>query len=153
LPGTGSTDVLLGGYHIGGLTSDNALAYFVQARYQFAALMRNSYRPGNELDGAVGLTYDFGATGPLDKVAPVLQMIGSHREHDTGANSDPLNSGYDRLLFAPGFEVRFQKTRLYADVELPVFQRVNAASNVTIEGTSGQLVAPVLFKMQLSYDF
>ena len=153
LPGTGSTDLMFGGYHIGGLNSDNSLAYFVQARYQFAVLTRNDYRPGNELDGAVGLTYDFGEQGPLTKVAPMLQIIGSYREHDTGANADPLNSGYKRLLVAPGIELRLGKARLYGDVELPIYQYTNAASSVAIEGTSGQLIASALYKLQLAYDF
>ena len=153
LPGTGSTDAMVGGYHIGGLNSDNTLAYFVQARYQFAFMTRDSYRPGNELDGVVGLTYDFGEKGPLDKVAPTLQVIGSHREHDTGANADPLNSGYERLLIAPGIELRLDKVRLYADVEFPIYQHTNAASSPAIEGTAGQLVASTLFKVQLAYDF
>ena len=77
LPGTGSTDLMVGGYHVGGLNADGTLSYFVQARYQFAVLTRDSYRPGNELDGAVGVTYNFGAFGPLTKVAPVLQLLGS----------------------------------------------------------------------------
>ncbi|MFZ0693125.1 MAG: hypothetical protein WAN51_03065 [Alphaproteobacteria bacterium] len=153
LPGTGSTDLMFGGYHIGGLNSDNSLAYFVQARYQFAVFTRDSYRPGNELDSAVGLTYDFGAIGRLTKVAPVLQILGSYREHDTEANADPLNSGYKRLLIAPGIEMRLDKVRLYADVELPIYQFTNAASSTLIEGTAGQLVAPALFKVQLAYDF
>jgi hypothetical protein len=153
LPGTGSTDFMVGAYHIGGLNADNSLAYFVQARYQFAVMTRNSYRPGNETDAALGLTYDFGEVGPLSKTAPILQLIGSHRDHDSGVNSDPLNSGYDRLLIAPGIELRLNKVRLYADVELPIYQHTRAASSVNISGTAGQLVAPALFKMQVSYDF
>ena len=153
LPGTGSTDFMVGGYHIGGLNADNTFAYFAQARYQFAVMTRDSYRPGDELDSAVGLTYDFGEKGPLNKVAPVLQLIGSYRQHDTGVNADQLNSGYERLLIAPGIELRLSKVRLYADIELPIYQHTNAASSPAVEGTSGQLVASTLFKVQLAYDF
>jgi hypothetical protein len=153
LPGTGSTDLMIGGYHIGGLNADNTLAWFAQARYQFAVATQDNYRPGNELDAAVGLTYDFGEVGPLTQIAPVLQLIGSHRERDSQANADQLNSGYTRLLIAPGIQARINKFRIYADVELPIYQYANAASNVNIEGTSGQLVAPVLVKVQLTYDF
>jgi hypothetical protein len=153
LPGTGSTDLMIGGYHIGGLNADNSLAYFVQARYQFAIETSDNYRPGNELDGAVGVTYDFGTAGPLTKLAPVLQLIGSYRDNDSGANADPPNSGYKRLLISPGVEVRLDKVRLSADIELPIYQYTNAASSLAVEGVSGQLIASTLYKVQLAYDF
>jgi len=151
LPGTGSTDLIFSGFHSGALTVDQSLAYFVQARYQFAVLTRDSYRPGNELDAAVGLSYDVGAVGMLDDVAGVLQLIGSYRLHDTGANADPLNSGYKRLLIAPGFNLQINHFRFFADVELPIYQNTNAAPNLAIEGTSGQLVASTLYKIEVAY--
>jgi hypothetical protein len=153
LPGTGSTDVMLGGYHVGKLTDDGAFTYFAQARYQFAVLTRDSYRPGNELDAAVGVNYNFGAVGPFAKVSPLLQLLNSYRDHDSGANADPLNSGYERVLISPGVDLRLNKVRVSADVSLPIYQHTNAAANLAIEGTSGQLVAPALFKVQLGYDF
>jgi hypothetical protein len=153
LPGTGSTDLMIGGYHFGGLNADNSLSYFVQLRYQVAVATRDDYRPGNELDGAVGVTWDLGAVGPLTKLAPVLQLLGSDRASDSGANADPLNSGYKRVLIAPGIQIRLDKVRIYADVAVPIYQDTNAASSVAIEGTSGQLIASALYKVQLSYDF
>jgi len=151
LPGSGSTDVMIGGYHIGGLNSDNSLAYFAQARFQAAFLTRNDYRPGNELDAALGLSYSIAMGGAQSRVTPVASLLGSYRMYDIGENADPLNSGYTRLFVAPGAEVRVDKVRLYADVELPIYQYVNAANPA--EGTSGQLVAPFLLKVQLAYDF
>jgi hypothetical protein len=153
LPGTGSTDVMVGGYHVGKLSPGGRLSYFVQARYQVAVLTQGAYRPGDELDGAAGVAYNFGTVGPLSKVAPVIQLLDSYRVHDTGADADPLNSGYERLLIAPGIEVRFRKLRIYGDVAVPIYQHVNAAPNVAVEGTSGQLVAPSLLKVQIAYDF
>ncbi len=153
LPGTGSTDLMIGGYHVGALNEDGSLAYFTQLRYQFAIATREDYRPGNELDGAVGATYNFGEVGVFSKVAPVLQFLGSYRMHDTLANSDPLNSGYHRVLVAPGLEVRLNHVRIYADFEKTVYQYTNAASSPAIEGTSGQLTASTLYKLQVAYDF
>jgi hypothetical protein len=152
LPGTGSTDLMVGAYHVGGLNADNSLAYFVQARYQLAVFTRNAYRPGNELDAAAGLTYEF-RLGGSRKVSPVIQLLASYRGRDQGANADSLNSGYTRLLVAPGVELQVAKVRLFFDVEFPVYQYTNAASSVAIEGTSGQLVASVLLKAQAVYDF
>jgi hypothetical protein len=153
LPGTGSTDITFGAYHAGGLSADNRLAYYAQARYQVALITRDQYRPGNELDGAIGITYDFGKVGRLTKVAPVLSLLGSLRAADSGANADPLNSGYGRLMIAPGVDFRLDKWKFYADLEVPVFQNLNAASSVSIEGTSGQLVTPIAFKLEVGYDF
>ena len=151
LPGTGSTDVVVGAYHVGGLNSDDSLAWFVQAKYQFAALTRNDYRPGNDFNAALGLTWSFGARGSETRITPVLQLIGSARQRDSGANSDPDNSGYRRLLIAPGVEARLGKVRLYADVEFPVFQYTNAAPSGSDK--SGQLVASTFLRAQISYDF
>lgn len=151
LPGTGSTDLEISGYHVGHLTG--AARWFVQAQYKFAVATRDGYRPGNEFNGGIGATYDL----PVGKmiVSPTLQVLGSVRARDTGDNAAPLNSGYQRLLVAPG--VRMQITRklsLFGDVEFPVAQYVNAASSVAAgDGTSGQLVAPVLFKLQVNYGF
>jgi hypothetical protein len=157
LPGTGSTDIMLGGYHVGQFATDSQFGYFVQGRYQFAVATQSNvdgtYRPGNEMDGAAGLTYDFGAQGPFADVLPLLQLIGSWREHDTGTGADFLNSGYRRVLVAPGIELRLNNLRLYADVEKTIYQDTNSASSLAIEGTSGQLTASTLYKMQLAYDF
>jgi hypothetical protein len=151
LPGTGSTDLVIGAYHVGGLNSDDSLAWFAQAMYRFAALTRNDYRPGNDLNGALGLTWSPGERGSETRITPVLQLIGSARARDSGSASDPENSGYKRLLLAPGIEARIGKVRLYADVEFPVYQFTNAAPPGS--DSSGQLVAPLYFKAQVSYDF
>lgn len=153
LPGTGSTDLILTGYHTGNFAFSQAASWFAQAKYQFAVATQGEYRPGNELDGALGLTYDFGQRGAFSDVMPLLQLVNSWRVRDSGANADPLNSGYERLFVAPGFEVQFQKFRLFADVELPIYQYTNAAASVAVEGTQGQLVASALYGVQLAYDF
>ena len=64
-----------------------------------------------------------------------------------------LNSGYQRLLIAPGIALQLKQWRLYTDIELPIYQHTNAAASPAIEGTAGQLVAPALYKVELAYDF
>ena len=150
LPGTGSTDAILTAYHVGRLDSAGRLSWFGQARYQIAFATRDHYRPGNELDASLGASYDLGAAGPVTRVAPVLSLINSLRAHDTGDNANPLNSGYERLLIAPGVNMRVGKLRLYADIELPIYQHANSD---VVPGQSGQLVAAHLFNATLSYDF
>lgn len=154
LPGTGSTDLQVGGYHVGGMAPQ--LNWFGQVQYRFAVASRDGYRPGNDLNGALGLSYDLVDRGSGSRfgIAPTLQLLGSLRAHDTGANADPLNSGYKRLMIAPGGKLQLsRKLSVFGDVEVPVAQYTNAARSPMIEGKAGQLVAPVLINFQVNYGF
>jgi hypothetical protein len=151
LPGTGSTDVIVGAYHVGSLNKANTLTYFLQARYQAAFATQDGYRPGNELDWAAGLDWTLGALGPSSKVTALLQVVGSDRARDSGLNADQANTGYDRVLISPGLEVKIHKVRFLGTVEIPIWQRVNAAP--VPADSSGQLVAPALFTLQAGYAF
>jgi hypothetical protein len=153
LPGTGSTDLIAMAYHVGSLNKSNTLGYFVQTKFQFAVATQDQYRPGDESDTAVGLTYDLGSFGPITKVAPVLQFLNSYRARDGGANSDRPNSGYERILIDPGVSVRIKKVRLDIDVAIPIYQNMNAATKFEGDDSSGQLVAGTLLKFQATYDF
>ena len=172
--GTGSTDLLLGGFHRGLLTGDNAWQYFSQVMWRVPFLYRDaadpqgffdgngglvqSYHPATQVDGAVGILYNnwYNVLG-FDKITPLGQIIISHRNHDTGTGADPFNSGFDRVMLSPGIEFtkvldeannRVLKT--YFDIEVPVYYRANAANN---NGTEGQLLAPYLIKVVASYNF
>jgi hypothetical protein len=153
LPGTGSTDLIFTAYHVGSLNKANTFGYFVQAKAQIPVATQGDYRPGDEVDAAAGVTYDLGSFGPLTKVAPTLALENSYRAHDSQANADPLNSGYERVLIDPGISVRMKKVRFDADVAIPIYQHFNSAANVAVEGTEGQLAASTLLRFQVSYDF
>ena len=140
--GTGSTDLLLGGFHRGNLTVDEKWDWFAQTELDVPTLIQAGYRPGVELDSAAGIDYKGWAPGRM-RISPVMQAIFSYRSSDSGDASDSENSGYERLLLSPGVEFHIHPVKIYADVELPVFQNVNG----------NQLVAPVLFKVNLSYMF
>jgi hypothetical protein len=172
--GTGSTDLLLGGFHRGLITGDNAWQYFMQAMWRIPVLFQSSpdpqgffdgnpggvltYHPATQVDGTIGILYNnlYNVLG-FDKITPLGQIIVSHRDHDTGTGADPLNSGFDRVMISPGIEFtkvideankRVLKT--YIDVEIPVYYRANAANNA---GTDGQLLAPYLLRVAVSYNF
>jgi hypothetical protein len=172
--GSGSTDLMLGFFHRGLLTGDNAWQYFSQALWRQPFLYQDaadpqgffdgnagvvqSYHPGMQVDGALGILYNnwYNVLG-FDKITPLGQVIVSHRDHDTGTAADPFNSGFDRVMLSPGIE--FTKVldetnnrvlKVYADVEVPVYYRANSANNA---GTEGQLVAPYLIKLVTSYNF
>jgi hypothetical protein len=151
--GTGSTDLLVGAYKLGTFPSrignvkltfrDRPFNWFVQAQYEYPFASTGNYTPGKEFDGALGIYYNFGQVGPLKELAPMFTVLGSNRTHDLGNEANTPNSGYDRLLLAPGGEIRLWVLRLYADVEFPAFNFSNG----------NQLVAPYLVKTILSYDF
>ena len=172
--GTGSTDLLLGAFHRGLLSGDNAWQYFSQIMwrqpflYQSAADPQGffdgnpgvvqSYFPGAQIDAAAGIVYNnlYHVLG-LDKITPLGQVIVSHRDHDTGTGADPFNSGFDRVMLSPGIEftkvvdeANNRVVKLYADVEVPIYYRANAANN---NGTEGQLLAPYQIKVVASYNF
>lgn len=169
LPGTGSTDLLFGAYHVGSLSADGSLAYFVQAQGQVAFLERatqqGTYRPGNEFDVGVGVDYDLGAHAGFSHVAPVLQLIGQDRHSDSGTDAN-ASSGYRRLMIAPGVDLRVNKVKIFADVLIPVasFTIAAAPTQANIygdgpppkflpDGDVGQLVPSVIWRLQIGYDF
>jgi len=140
--GSGSTDIILGGYHSGQLDSTGNFVWYAQAMWQYEVATRDHYVPGSELNGAVGISYNDWSVGGVG-VAPVLQMLVSNRGHDSGAAGDPDNTGYTRVLISPGVSFAIQDWKLYADVELPVWQHV----------TGNQLIAPAAFKFIVSHSF
>lgn len=141
--GTGSTDLILGGYHEGVVTSSGSWNWFAQGQWESAVATRDGYHPGNELDGAAGVYYNGWTFGATKQLSPVLQLLVSDRQHDTGVNADPENSGYRRLIAAPGMEYDTGNLKFYADVEWPLYQNTNG----------NQLVGPRAYKLIMAYSF
>ena len=139
--GTGSTDVLLGGFYRNDLTRDGRFTWFAQLTVDIPQLTQDQYRPGVEADGAVGVYMNginFGRVG----VVPIAQVLDGLRGHDSGANAAyPVASGYERVLLSPGVEIHIHPVMIYADVELPVYAHV----------TGDQLVGSNLCKIIVSY--
>ena len=140
--GTGSTDILLGGFYHGNLTKDDHWGWFTQLQLDIPVLIQSDYRPGVELDTAAGMDFK-GLAFSRVKITPLAQVIFSERTSDSGAAANPQNSGYQRILLSPGIEFDIHSVKINVDVEFPVFQNM----------TGNQLVAPVLVKTSLSYMF
>ena len=140
--GSGSTDIILGGYHSGKFSETSDFVWYAQALWQHEVTTQDHYRPGSEFNAAAGVSYNNWSIGGVG-IAPVLQAIVSTRGHDGGAAADPDNTGYTRTLIAPGVAFAVQNWKLYADVEVPVWQHV----------TGNQLIAPVAFKLIVSRSF
>ena len=99
--GSGSTDLLLGAFHRGLLTGDNAWQYFSQIMWRQPFLYQSAadpqgffdgnpgvvqtYFPGGQVDAAAGIVYNnlYHVLG-LDKITPLAQVIVSHRDADSG---------------------------------------------------------------------
>jgi hypothetical protein len=164
--GTGSTDLILGGFWRGMITGDNAWQYFAQTKLLQPLFVQSQnpaifgaaggeYIPGTEIDSAFGIIYNnWYNVGPLDKVAPVLQIIYAHKNRDSGPAASPQDSGFDRVFISPGVDLtkviddpNNNTMKLYADIEIPVWQYMNGGLG------GGQLVQPFLSKIVLSYTF
>jgi hypothetical protein len=145
--GTGSTDLLLGGYKTGNLPYlsllDRPVTWFLQGLYDLPFAYQDHYKPGREFDGSLGAYYNFGKVGPLDELAPMFSFLGSDRARDRGTNADPHGTGYDKVTIAPGFEIGIGPIKFYADIEVPIFQNMNGY----------QLTAPYATKIIVSYNF
>jgi hypothetical protein len=147
--GSGSTDVLLGGFARQNLGSD--FYWFGEVQFDLPVMFRDEYRPGLELDAGTGVYYRGFSVGGVN-IEPLAQVLGSYRMSDSGAaasggaGDDPAggpDSGYQRVLLSPGIEFDKHPWSLYADAEFPVYQNF----------TGNQLAAPVLFKVSLSFMF
>jgi hypothetical protein len=141
--GTGSTDVLLGAYHLGPLTSDNRFSWFASAQWQQPIAHKASYRPGAELDAVSGVYYAGWSFSPAVRLTPLLQLEGTYRRHDGGLLGHPEDSGYTRLFVAPGLQLAVGRTRWYADLSQAVY--TNSSGN--------QLIARTLFKVSVAMSF
>ena len=140
--GTGSTDLLLGSFYRINLDNNQQWDFFTQFELDVPTLIQAGYRPGTELDTAAGIDYKGLSLGRVH-VSPVTQVIFSERTSDTGPSADPDNTGYQRVMLSPGVEFHIHPVRIYGDAEFPVFQNI----------TGNQVVAPVLFKVSISFMF
>ncbi len=140
--GSGSPDLLLGAYRTARLTADEKYIWFASGQAELPVLHQAGYRPGYEVDGAVGAYLNGGRT-PETTVAPLVQLLASQRTRDGGANSTPTDGGYSRLFGSRGIEAHFSGYRVYADVAFPVWQNVNG----------NQLMATEQFKVNVGRYF
>ena len=140
--GSGSTDLLVGAYHIGRIPAMNGWGWFMNGQLDQTVLNAGGYRPGSQLDAVAGGYYDRWMIGNV-KIAPLAQVIESFRWRDSGTFAHSQDSGFERILLAPGVEFGIADFTIYADVGFPVLQNVNGQ----------QLVASELFKLNVSYHF
>ena len=141
--GSGSTDVLLGGFKRFNIDTDYGWSGFTQGLLDVPVLTQVQYRPGTELDLAVGAYYSGLRIGRM-LISPIGQLKASLRGTDSGANAThPVASGFARLLVAPGIEFDLHPVKVYGDVELPLYEHF----------TGNQVAAPVLVRLNVACMF
>lgn len=137
-PGSGTTDLIAGGYYHQKLTELD-VSWFAQAQYQHALNTRDNYRPGAQLglDLGVrkGLGGGFGVLGQLNYV---------HKGADSGSEAEPASSGGRALYASPGLNYALTSAmQLYAFYQVPLRRHVTGvqltASRALVIGLSGQL--------------
>lgn len=123
-PGTGTTDLVLGGSARRSVTDRDAL--FGQLTVAVPLNSRDAYKPGQRVDVAFGSVHQY-ASG----WSAALQLNLSHRGRDSGANAEPDVSGSTSVQLSPGFNVDLNgTTHLYGFVQVPVYQHVNGVQLV-----------------------
>lgn len=129
--GTGSTDIILGGFITGTVAE---YGWFAQGTVQHAIATKSfagdDFHPGDAYSLNTGIRQaKFGA-----RFTPMLQLDYIHRSPDTGAAATPPDAltggaatGGTLVYIAPGALVRVGGgTSVYGFVQLPVYQDVNS---------------------------
>jgi hypothetical protein len=137
--GTGTTDLLLGGYAVGALAPD--VYYFANALWQQPLASRDGFRPGAGANLTLGIRY----TRPLPAgLVPQLQLNARIEGRESGVNADVENSGASLVYLSPGVGFRISgSVDGFAFVQVPVYQKVNGL----------QLEPRVLGSIGLRYRF
>jgi len=118
-PGSGTTDVVFGvaGRQAMGLTD----ALIGQASVSQALNSREEFKPGRRMELSAGWSHAYS-----QNLGTVLQLNLRQRARDSGAQSEPDNSGSTTVDLSPGITVGVgHASTLYAYVQVPLYQKVN----------------------------
>jgi hypothetical protein len=119
-PGTGTTDLLLGGFFSQVLPA-HASSWFAQALLRTPLNSRDDYKPGRRISLDVGYRYE-----ATDRLGLMLQLNALHRSRDKGAQAEPEDTGGKFVFVSPGVSYAFTKgLQGYAFFHKPVYQYVN----------------------------
>ena len=119
-PGTGTTDLVLGGYwYCGDALGDTS--WFARAQLVVPMNSRDGFKPGKlaNVDGGYrrGLGRD---------LAIMLQLNAHWKGRDSGENAEPEDSGMRQLFVSPGISWNVtQNAQVYGFAQFPIYQSVN----------------------------
>lgn len=119
-PGSGTTDILLGGFYQGG-NKGTPLHWFTQVLWQQPLNERADFKPGYQLALDAGIDYAL-----AQNLSGLLQVNVQIKGRDSGAEAEREDSGARTLALSPGVSYAIARgTRIYGFVQLPVYQYVN----------------------------
>jgi hypothetical protein len=122
-PGTGSTDVIVGGYYFQPVSQD--FDAFATASFQTAVAHRqdqpgSDFRPGNSLTVSFGLRYQ-----AHPRWVPQLQLNLYDKRADQGALADILDTAGFVAYLSPGLTVQVvHRLQLYGLLQVPVYSNL-----------------------------
>lgn len=137
-PGSGTTDLILGGYYHRKLT-EFGVTCFAQGQYQHALNARDNYRPGAQLGLDLGVRKGIGGN-----VGLLAQLNYVRKGADSGSEAEPESSGGRFLYATPGVSYALDsKRQLYMFYQVPLQRHVTGvqltANHALVIGLSGQL--------------
>jgi len=118
-PGSGTTDLILGGS--ARIVLGLADALNLQLSWTQALAEADGFKPGHRMDLSAGWAHAMSPSWSL-----LLQANLTRRGRDSGAEAEPDVSGGTTLNLSPGASVSLgEKDLVYGFVQLPVYQKVN----------------------------
>ena len=138
--GTGSTDLLAGGHHIGHIAG-GSWDWFAGVLGQVPVFHLSDYRPGAVVDGTLGVSHRGWVMGGF-RLSPLGQVIAAVRGRDAGSGAVPEDTGFERVVLTPGADLHWRNLNAMGSIGFPVWQHVHG----------NQLVAPNLIKLELGID-
>jgi hypothetical protein len=118
-PGTGTTDLLVGGYFSRVLGSGST--WFADLLVQTPLNEHDNFKPGTRTSLDLGYRKGVG-----DKLGLMLQLNFLHKARDSGSDAEPEDSGGKFLFLSPGVSYLLtQSLQAYGFVQLPLYQYVN----------------------------
>lgn len=115
-PGSGTTDLLVGGFASGRIMQAN---WYTQMRWQHALSERQNYRPGDAVNLDIGISY------PMGEIQALAQINLQWRGHDSGTSAESSDSGGRYIYFSPGLAVPIgHDMQVYGLIQLPLLQDV-----------------------------
>jgi hypothetical protein len=123
-PGSGTTDLLLGGFF--SRTLGSGASWFTDALLQSPLEARDNFKPGTRVSLDLGYRRELSAA-----LAGMLQLNVLFKDRDQGSEAEPANSGGTFLFASPGVSYVLAKSlQVYAFVQLPLYQYVNGVQLV-----------------------
>jgi len=118
-PGTGTTDLLVGGYLSRVLGSGSS--WFADLLVQTPLNSHEDFKPGTRTSVDLGYRKNVG-----DKLGLLLQLNFLHKARDSGSEAEPEDSGGRFVFLSPGVSYMLtQSLQAYGFVQLPLYQYVN----------------------------